>query len=442
MQLEIQNSYHSAVRRISYALYLYLFFLLFEGALRRWVLPGLSGPLLLVRDPIAAYILLVSWRFRILKMNIYLLVIILITFISFYTALLFGHGNLFIALFGTRITLLHFPLIFVIPSVFNLTDIYRLAKWMTLLCIPMLFLTVLQFYSTQTSWINKALGDSLEGGGFVGAKGYFRPPGTFSFTNGLVIYFTMCSSFIFWGLIHPIKLPKWLIYISMTCLLLSIPFSISRSLLFSILITFLFYLSITLKSSLKFLRFFIWSILISILIYFMADSDFLGTGLEVFMERFNTANETEGGLQSVFLDRFLGGLVSALISAGDYPFWGYGVGIGTNVGSMLATGKINFLISEGEWGRILGELGPVLGLLFVLIRIILSINMVRWSFQEFKKGYFLPWLMIGNIVFYIAQGQWAQPTSLGFSVFFGGVLLASLKLSKEDQIPEPTSAEE
>jgi hypothetical protein len=33
----------------------------------------------------------------------------------------------------------------------------------------------------------------------------------------------------------------------------------------------------------------------------------------------------------------------------------------------------------------------------------------------------------------VLQGQWAQPTSLGFSVLAGGLLLASLK-SEEDNI--------
>ena len=37
-----------ALRRVTYALYIYFFLLIFEGALRRWVLPGFSAPLLVV----------------------------------------------------------------------------------------------------------------------------------------------------------------------------------------------------------------------------------------------------------------------------------------------------------------------------------------------------------------------------------------------------------
>lgn len=39
-------------------LWLYFWLLIFEGALRKWILPGLSSPLLLVRDPVALLALL------------------------------------------------------------------------------------------------------------------------------------------------------------------------------------------------------------------------------------------------------------------------------------------------------------------------------------------------------------------------------------------------
>ena len=34
----------------------YLLLLIFEGALRKWFLPGLATPLLIIRDPLAAYL--------------------------------------------------------------------------------------------------------------------------------------------------------------------------------------------------------------------------------------------------------------------------------------------------------------------------------------------------------------------------------------------------
>ena len=411
------------------AIYIYFFLLLFEGALRKWILPGFSDVILLIRDPVAIYILYAAWKSRVSYLNPYVLFIAVVSLFAFYTAILLGHGNLLIALYGLRITLIHFPLIFIIGSVLIKEDVDRIARWMIVLCIPMLILIIVQFYSPQTAWINKGVGDSLGGGGFTGALGYLRPPGTFSFTNGLVLFFTLCSSFIFWSFTYDVKLPVWVIYTALICLFLSIPFSISRTLLFGILITAFFYLLSSFKYWLTFLYVIVAMIVVITFINVIGNFEFLETGLEVFKERFNSANESEGGLEDVILNRYLGGLGRALASAEDYPFWGLGLGLGTNAGSILTTGQKEFLISEGEWGRVLGEIGPLLGLVLIITRVVLGMNMLFKSYRQFMQGNMLPWLMIGNLLFYISQGQWAQPTSLGFTVFFGGVLLASAKES-------------
>jgi hypothetical protein len=42
--------------------WIYFLLLIFEGALRKWVLPGFSAPLLLVRDPLAVLIIIEAHR--------------------------------------------------------------------------------------------------------------------------------------------------------------------------------------------------------------------------------------------------------------------------------------------------------------------------------------------------------------------------------------------
>lgn len=436
MNFTAENKTERAIQRIVYALYLYGLLLIFEGALRRWILPGLSGPLLLVRDPVAIYILFLSWKYHVLKVSRYLVSILVISAIAFYTAMFLGHGNIYVALYGLRITVLHFPLLFVIQAVFNKKNIETISRWMIVLSIPMLLLIVIQFYSPQTSWINKGLGDNSEGGGFVGAMGYFRPPGTFSFTNGLVLFFTVVSSFIFWGLSGELKISKWILYSALACLFLSIPFSISRTLLFSILITMFFFIFSLLSNKLLFWRTVVAGILLLFLFYFFINTDLLSTGLDVFQERFQSANESEGGLEGVMFKRFLGSMGNAFENLGDLPFWGHGVGMGTNAASQITTGQREFLLSEGEWGRVLGELGPLLGVCFLMIRVFIAVKMIHLAFQNFRGGYFLPWLLVGNTIFNVVLGQWAQPTYLGFTVFFGGILLAASKSTGESLFPE------
>jgi hypothetical protein len=129
-------------------------------------------------------------------------------------------------------------------------------------------------------------------------------------------------------------------------------------------------------------------------------------------------------------DRFLGGLVSSLLGAAEQPFFGYGLGMGTNVGSVLLTGSSAFLISEGEWGRLTGELGPLMGLIVIFIRFGLALKIAIACYKRLTIGDLLPWLLISNGLLQIMQGQWAQPTGLGFCVLSVGIVIASQRNMK------------
>jgi hypothetical protein len=53
----------------------------------------------------------------------------------------------------------------------------------------------------------------------------------------------------------------------------------------------------------------------------------------------------------------------------ELPFFGFGIGMGTNAGARLLIGRSDvFLIAEGEWGRMIGEMGAIFGVGAILIR--------------------------------------------------------------------------
>jgi hypothetical protein len=125
-------------------------------------------------------------------------------------------------------------------------------------------------------------------------------------------------------------------------------------------------------------------------------------------------------------------MISAIETALDQPFFGYGMGMGTNVGSALLTGSRKFLIAEEEWARLIGELGAFLGLSVIFIRLALSFKMTIFSYYELRIGNMLPWMLLGYVLTSLPRGQWAQPTSLGFSVMVAGLLIAGMKKPKGD----------
>src|ERR1700712_5727507 len=99
-------------RDLKIGIWAYFLLVIFEGALRKWFLPGLATPLLVIRDPLAIWLIYESLRRGLFPSSIYLNGIVLIGFISLFTAMVIGHGNLIVALYGARIFVLHFPLIF------------------------------------------------------------------------------------------------------------------------------------------------------------------------------------------------------------------------------------------------------------------------------------------------------------------------------------------
>ena len=155
--------------RLKLGIWLYFFLLIFEGALRKWILPGLAEPLLIIRDPFAAWLIFYSFKTGFWKPNGFVLIIVAATILAFVLALFVGHGDLVIALYGFRTNAIHFPLIFIIGSVFNQDDVLRLGKAVLWVSIGMTFLVAIQFYSPQTAWVNRGLGGDLEGSGFQGA---------------------------------------------------------------------------------------------------------------------------------------------------------------------------------------------------------------------------------------------------------------------------------
>jgi hypothetical protein len=408
----------------------YFLLLIFEGALRKWVAPGLSSPLLLVRDPVALWLVVEAWRRGLLPTSIYLTGTATIGVIGLITATLLGHGNLLVALYGARILLLHFPLIFVIGRVFNREDVVEMGKATLMIAIPMVVLVTLQFYSPQSAWVNRGIGGNLEGAGFSGSMGFFRPPGTFSFTNGNTTFFSFVAPFAFYFWLNRRSINSLLLIGATLALFFAVPLSISRGLLFQVAISLLFLLIASARKPENLGRLLIATLAGMLVLSLLSQSDLFATASEAFTSRFETANEAEGGLEGVILDRFLGGLIDSLTNPSSWglPFFGYGIGMGTNVGSQLLVGKLTFLISEGEWGRIIGEMGLLVGLGLIILRLGLTYKLAWASYQKLAEGDVLPW-MLGSVGFlYTAQGAWAQPTSLGFCIMIGGLMIASFRL--------------
>lgn len=430
-------------------IWLYFLLLIFEGALRKWILPSLANPLLIVRDPVAIVLMIYAWYYNVFPRTGLIVWMIILTVISMITTLFIGHGNIFVTLYGARSLIVHFPFIFLIGSILNKDDVLKIGKSVLWISIPMTGLIILQFYSPQSAWINAGVGGDMNGG-FGGAMGYFRPPATFSFTSGTVLFFSLAAAYILYFWLKPGQVNKLILIGATIGLILALPFSISRSLTFTVAVMMLFVL-MTLSQNPKIMgKIIIGVVGVGLLIFVLSQTGILAKPMEVFISRFDSAGKSEGGVEGTLGNRYLGGLYNSIINSTDWPFFGKGLGMGTNAGSvMLGAGERTFLIAEGEWQRILGEMGALLGLGVIAIRVGLPAKLALASYSKISRGEVLPWMLLSFALLVFPQGNWAQPTTLGFSTLIMGLLIASFNeppepkvdsmgiTEKENKIPVP-----
>jgi hypothetical protein len=88
---------------------------------------------------------------------------------------------------------------------------------------------------------------------------------------------------------------------------------------------------------------------------------------------------------------------------------------------------MQFMLAEGEWGRVLMEMGTVFGLAFILLRVVLTGWILREAYQHAKQGFTLPLLLFGSCALNLMSGQIAQPTLLGFTTMGAGLCLVCRK---------------
>ena len=327
-----------ALRRL---IWLYFWLLILEGALRKWIAPFLSTPLLVVRDPVVILIYLQAIRCRRFPINgpmlgcFFLLVgFVLLALVQIITGV---GGGVFVAIYGLRTNFLHLPLIFVIPQVFSYEDVLKLGKWILILAIPMTALMVLQFESSAGSWINAATRADVQQIEF--AMGKVRPSGTFSFATGAAHFFVLATAFVVYALAQKrIVYQRWLVWGALVGVLIVQPVSGSRLLVLGcglvVAATIVFGI-MNLGRAQKIL-----GVLVLVVVVFGALSftSFFREATDVFMTRWNDASDAAGGVQQGIVWRFFGGFLEPFMLVPEAGLIGKGIGMGTNAASAMMTG--------------------------------------------------------------------------------------------------------
>lgn len=423
------NTSDFALQNLKRLLWLYFWLLIFEGALRKWILPSLSTPLLLVRDPVVLLIYAMAAANGIFPRNAFIRWTLVLAVLSFLASFA-GIGNLKVTLYGLRTNFLHLPLIFLIPKIFGLEDVKKVGRWLLILSVPMALLAVQQFRSSPDARINAGAGGEL-GGQLTAALGKIRPSGLFSFVTGMVSYLALVAAYLFCHFLDGKNYPRVLVIVSIPAMVLSIGVSGSRSAVASVVLVLLMAVFVCVRRGAFSTAFLKYALAIYLVYAGLSLFAFFREGLMVQRTRF----EGGGGIHEGLIERFFGELMASVEAGSTAPLLGLGLGLGTNAGAGLVSGSRQFLLSEDEWGRVILESGPILGGAFIVLRFGILVHLWKAGMRKLQSGSSLSLLLLSSTGLDLVTGQFGQPTALGFIVLASGLCLAA---AREEECMETT----
>jgi hypothetical protein len=427
------------IRNIRRLIWLYFWLLLFEGALRKWVVPQLSTPLLIIRDPVVLIIYILAFQARVFPRNAWVSSLAIIGFLSLavsFIALWPYLPPVRIALvsgFGFRADFLHLPLIFLMPRVLRPEDVKKIGWWTLLLVVPMALLMVAQFHSAPDSLLNRTA--SGEGEQITAGMGRVRTAGTFSFVVGVVAYFGLATGFLVWAALKRGIYRNFVLFGAGIAVLIGIAVSGSRSVVGACAVVVASLLLVIFLRPGAVNRFGQVLLVTVLLGFILTKTPVFREGLSVLTTRFtDVAASEEQSIVVGLISRVFEGFSEGVRVLPTAPFFGYGLGVGTNGGAKIITSQASFLLSEGEWARLILESGPVLGLAFVLWRSGVAVHVLVLCLRSVRRGNLLPLLLFSSSGLPLMNGQFGPPTILGFAVFTTGLALAARNADDESEI--------
>lgn len=438
------KKYYNSLDKFKKAFWLYLVLIFVEGAMRKWFMPSLSNVWMMCREPIVIWTVLSligtqNLRSRVAK------AFMIIGCIMMLTTLTLGHQNVWVAFYGFRIWFFHIPYIFIMSNKLNREDLIRICKFLILVFIPMTVLYVMQWGAPPSSILNASIGGGVEEQGVQTAYGVVRPSGTFghcvgsSYYNPLIVSLfcvTLFSSYYK----HIFSKKHFLIFA--VAVVLCLITSVSRGAVIQSILTILFIASITilLGNTKTFTKTIVGVIGLFLLFLVLSNVSIEGKSIVApITDRFEMAAEQEGGTSGVMSSRVLEpykfwndkGILL------DPPFFGYGLGAGSNFGTQTLHIVNSFYSDSQAWGLgehssqiVTNEMGFLFGGIVFVLRIGFCMFLFFSCIKKLKQNKdILPITLWTLSITYFGTGNLNLTMTLGWIVIVMILLLTSINTS-------------
>jgi hypothetical protein len=424
------NSYFARLTRLKKLFWLYFLLLIFEGALRKWIVPQLSAPLLIIRDPVAILIIWEAYRTRKWparwSVPISLLTVLLVGL--FALQIVVGDNQFLVGLYGLRSYLLPFPVIFIMGENLNGEDLQKLGACTLWLALPMCLLALGQYMTPESSFLNKGAYTGAEQISYIGSR--VRSSGTFSFAIGLVEFSTLAAAFVFYGMVRNDLAKGWLIWASTFALILIVPTTGQRALVIQLGAVVICVVLSALMGVSQFVRVLRVLVPLSILLLLVSLLPVFNNALQSMTKRFSGADASEGGtFQRTFYMRTLSPIVESVEAAGSTENWlGIGLGQGALAVQAFLTGAPRGVTGEYEISHELMEMGPFAGSIFELFKVFLLIRIFGQALAMAREGEPLALLLFPLVSVMLCYALLEQPTLQGFTVIATAFCIAATRV--------------
>lgn len=405
--------------------------IIFEGVLRKWIFPGYQQYFFFVRDPFVILAYFYAFHANLVPKQgaIFYLVIsftLMITAFSFVQTL-YSHLPWWIIAYSWRTHFLMLPLALLIGSFVTQNDLKNLFRFTLRLTPIYAVLVYFQSISVQDHWIN------------AGRMGLFKP---LSATEGLVrtegFFTSSVGNALFVGLLFAILLVAWLkddwadlvsqkervIFTILSTVILVLSGQRTTFVLVGLIVVAGLFAALALGRSMliKFLRPAIIFLSLALLLLFTFPQH-----RAAIQNRFSTTSSSGvAGLDLV--ERTVGDLSSFYKEfAEKIPAMGLGIGYSSNAAYVYNVTVID-IISEGEWGRHIIELGPFFGFLVIIFRVFMTIYLLFLSLNVcIKHKDLVPLLFFTVLAPFLLYGQLTgNGIASGFVWFLTGIVLVLL----------------
>jgi hypothetical protein len=451
-----------ARRQVVALVLVFYLLLIFEGALRKWLLITWGQPLFFVRDPFVLAIYWLACRHGFyprgnalarIAIACGLLGLLLIVVQAMGIAATIDKWPL-LAAYGWRNYFLYLPLPFVIGATLRKADLQLIAKITFLLAVPIAALVVLQFRAPLDSPINIGFGASLaqQFHGLAVQMNHTRPMGTFTSDVGQKEFVVTGLALLMALWVAPASrryLRLWQMVVATGALLTCLALSGSRGAMLASALVVL--AAVASAGAVK--RVAARTIVVPAIIVGAAIALYpllFPEGYSSFVNRWTEAevSETQVFAWGIF-GRALYAFYDFFQFLGSTPLAGYGLGLAGNASIILGVTIPGFTgWAESDWSRHIVDLGPVFGMAFIAYRITLVIWLavicVRGARRSDSQ---LPIILFASCAFELLIGQiTGHGTINGYAWLFTGLTLAAARAdspqreahtAREPAIPAP-----